>query len=437
MVNSPTPNLPSKSRIDKAGRYLSDLEELLTDENIDEIISLEQAFDRYREAHLEPLTELTIEIQTALGSFDKPYYVAQRLKRRPQIIRKLNRLSVRLTQLQDIGGLRVVVDNNSEANAVDRIINKWIESNTYYELQRTTDYRPEGRDDSGYRAIHKIIERDGLKLEIQIRSMAQHFWAESIERTSVFYGKRLKEGEGGSVVLGYFKLLSNVFQIIEGGWVPHQETLDNLESLRSQSEGLIRKDGYPHLLDSYVNLDVVKTLIETERSNPKRLNNWILVFNWKTANFVTWEAVSRSPSEAMERYSYYEKQFPETEEFEVVLIGSSDVATVQKTHSHYFGIASPKNILEGLLPQLARISEDDQLDRGAKKILSTMATRKIWGNKHGVTLQNLKNHFCKDVADIESAIELLVNSGLLLEVQKNVVSLNVAKTADIEEYIYY
>lgn len=95
----------SKSKVDKAGLALS--KNKFKDE-ID-FIELEDVFDEYRKAHLQPLTETTLEIQRLLAGYGGSYYIAQRLKRKPQIVRKLQRLSVRLTQLQDIGGCRIIV----------------------------------------------------------------------------------------------------------------------------------------------------------------------------------------------------------------------------------------------------------------------------------------------------------------------------------------
>lgn len=73
----------SKSRIDRAGRMLSKGGDLT-----EELIDLEYTFDEYRASHLDPLTKTTHEIQKWLQIYGSKYYLAQRLKRKPQIIRK-------------------------------------------------------------------------------------------------------------------------------------------------------------------------------------------------------------------------------------------------------------------------------------------------------------------------------------------------------------
>ena len=105
----------SKNNIDRAGKSLSNNswkdKEQQSEHNL--------IFDEYRKSHLIPLTDITLKLQYWLSSFSTNYYIAQRLKRKPQIMKKLIRLSVRLTQLQDIGGCRIIVENN---DIVDNLI---------------------------------------------------------------------------------------------------------------------------------------------------------------------------------------------------------------------------------------------------------------------------------------------------------------------------
>lgn len=418
----------SKSRIDKAGRALSRPPNDLSEEDLE----LEEVFDRYRETHLGPLTSLTTLIQNLMSASGEEYYIAQRLKRKPQILRKLNRLSVRLTQLQDIGGLRIIADTNEHADRIASTIDAHFVNSRQYSIVKTTDYRSYGRDDSGYRALHKIIKFGELYLELQIRSRAQHYWSESVERTSVFYGRRLKEGEGSNVVLLYFKNLSNLFREIERGQKASPDEVVMLDKLRGKSEEVIRRDGHAHLMDGHVNEDVIKTMLQKERSNPGKLNNWILVFDWNTASFVTWDIVSRETEEAVRQYVRYEREFPEDKFYEVVLVGSSDISTVQKTHSHYFGLTVPDQILEDLGQSIRSLVDDAALDYGAKKILSCLARRKVWGVSHGIQQSTLKNHFCKDVEHFDESLEVLIKRNWVINKGGAGVTLNRAKAAEIE-----
>lgn len=147
----------SKTRIDKSGLALS--KNIYKDE-ID-FIELEDVFDEYRKGHLLPLTETTLELQDWLSTYSNQYYIAQRLKRKPQIISKLQRLSVRLTQLQDIGGARIIVDNNKEVDQLYQYLTEKIGNQKKLKIVRIADYRQKGRDITGYRALHLIFTRAG------------------------------------------------------------------------------------------------------------------------------------------------------------------------------------------------------------------------------------------------------------------------------------
>jgi ppGpp synthetase/RelA/SpoT-type nucleotidyltranferase len=421
----------SKSRIDKAGNILSSPIEELTEE----YLLLEDVLDKYRECHLQPLTAATSKIQHILNERNESYYIAQRLKRKPQILRKLKRLSVRLTQLQDIGGLRIIVNQNDDVDRISKIVEDAIASDDRFLFLKNTDYRPSGRDDSGYRALHKIIKYGPLQLELQVRSRAQHYWSESVERTSVFYGKRIKEGEGSNVVRLYFKNLSQLFSRVENGQKRPPDAIAILEKLRDKAEEVIRNEGHSHLMDGYVNEDVIRAMLDKEKSNPRAFNNWILVFDWSSASFVTWDIASSDTDEASAQYSRYEREFPEGQKYEVVLIGSSDIATVQKTHSHYFGLAKPDKVLEDLGQSVRSFSDDIELDYGAKKILDVLVGRKTWGEKKGIQRSTLQNHFCKDIRKFDQSIRLLIKREFVVDKGGSGVTLNIAKAAEIESSI--
>jgi ppGpp synthetase/RelA/SpoT-type nucleotidyltranferase len=423
--------LPSKTKIDRAGLALA--KSKYRDE--EEYFELEEVFDEYRKAHLQPLSETTLELQHLLTNYGAQYYIAQRLKRKPQIIRKLNRLSVRLTQLQDIGGCRIIVQKNADVDRIHKYLTEKVKSQSVFTIERTTDYRELGRDDTGYRSLHVLLKRGGVHLELQIRSRIQHYWSESIERTSVIYGYHLKESEGDKQVIGYFKNLSDVFYDIEAGREPTLEKRLKVDELRYTCERIIQQSDKHKVFDSYVNEDIIRTLTEKESKNAAGLNNWILVFDWNAGAFVSWDIVSRNPSDAVETYIEYERMFPVESGYEVVLVGSSEVATVRQTHSHYFGIESYENILESLDTSIVGFSRKIDIDIGARQILATLHRRRFWGKKT-VSIDTLSNHFCKGVLTFESSLRSLHERQLVQTSSKNGgVSLSIQKKSEIEQYV--
>lgn len=419
----------SKTKIDKAGRSL-----VLSKELTEEMIDLEDVFDNYRASHLEPLSKTTLELQRWLNSYGGRYYIAQRLKRKPQIIRKLQRLSVRLTQLQDIGGCRIIVDRNSNVDDLVKFIQRKVEDDSSISISRITDYREKGRDLTGYRSVHIILARDQKALELQVRSRIQHYWSESIERTSVIYGRHLKEQEGDPAVIRYFKILSDVFYEIEAGREPGSQSKIELDKLRDQAQGIISQSDRNKIFDSFVNEDIVKTLAASQGQS-ESLNNWIIVFDWNSGDFVTWEEVGRDAGEAVKKYAYYEHQFTPEDNYEVVMIGSSDIATVRQTHSHYFGIEKFDNILENLDQSILGFQIRMDIDVGARQILGLLFRKKYWGKK-SASIDTLRNHFVKGLITFDASIRTLRDKGLInMADTQSPVSLNIKRKSEIEKYI--
>lgn len=246
---------------------------------------------------------------------------------------------------------------------------------------KETDYRELGRDDTGYRAYHIILDIGGLKLEIQVRSQMQHYWSESIERTSVIYGYRLKEKEGDQDVINYFKYFSNFLYFIETKQKIEKETEIDLQQKREIAEKIIYNSKNGKYISGHVNEDIIKTMIEKEKHNMNTINNWILIFDWSDGNFVMWDIVGRNADEAVKLYMKYELEFPEEEKYEVVMIGSSDISTVPQTHSHYFGIDYHTEALEGMEKSIIGLSRRSEVDIGSRRILLSMKKKEIVGEE--------------------------------------------------------
>jgi ppGpp synthetase/RelA/SpoT-type nucleotidyltranferase len=421
----------SNTLIDTSGKALSRDSET----DVDKYILYTDAFDEYRKNHLEPLSKTTIELQQWLAQFGKEYFIAQRLKRKPQILRKLKRFSVRLSQLQDIGGTRVIVEQNKDVEELVNFLKNKFQTSKDLKVVRLTDYRGEGREDSGYRAYHLILEREGYKMELQIRSKIQHYWAETIERSSIIYGHHLKELEGHSDVIQYFKKLSDLFYEIEAGRNPTAQLRTKVEELRNKAEDIIQNADEKNIFSSYVNEGVTKDLEQKEKSlGTSGLNYWIFVFNWNIGSFVVWDLITNNPKGAIEKYVEYENKYTSDNGFEVVLVGSSKVATIRQTHSHYFGLNHVDGpILEDLNASIVGFSNVMDIDVGAREILRTLERRHFWGTKV-ITIETLRNHFCKGIITFDSSIKTLIEKELLINDGYGI-SLNLKKKNDINKYV--
>jgi len=340
-----------------------------------------------------------------------------------------------LSQLQDIGGIRIIFETNDNISGFMELIESKLVKSRYFTIEKITDYRELGRDDSGYRAVHFIIKRNEIKMELQLRSRIQHYWAESIERTSVIYGYNLKNLEGNQTVINYFKQLSNIFHEIECKRKPSNEIIDKLETLRETSEQIIIKSDKRNVFDSFVNESFIKAMISREAGLRSQFHNWMIAFNWNTGAFSRWGVIDGNSEQTIKNYVEWEKNWPANEGYEVVLIGSSDVSTIRQTHSHYFGIKSYDGILEDIDSSRITFSKRKELDTDSRIILQTLHRRGNWGEKK-VSLERLKNNFCHEVMSFDNALENLEHMGLVLSSAKGTVyCLNIKKKKDIEKYI--
>lgn len=165
----------SSNAVKKLGKRLRD--GFVTPEELDML-------DVYR-AEFEPLLlETCGKIGIALDSKLK-YIVAGRMKRTKSIIRKLARdhnSGMDLSRMSDLVGLRVIVADIADQ---DSAITQLTAGLTL--VRDPYDYRDRN---AGYRAVHLVVGDSAHRVEIQIRTLAQHLWADESERM----GEHVKEG---------------------------------------------------------------------------------------------------------------------------------------------------------------------------------------------------------------------------------------------------
>jgi ppGpp synthetase/RelA/SpoT-type nucleotidyltranferase len=87
-------------------------------------------------------------------------------KSTPSIVEKLRRESIRLSQVQDIAGCRIVVLMLSNQDAA-------VQSLQSVFSKATVDDRRQ-KPSHGYRAVHLVIDIEGKLIEIQVRTVLQH-----------------------------------------------------------------------------------------------------------------------------------------------------------------------------------------------------------------------------------------------------------------------
>jgi putative GTP pyrophosphokinase len=133
------------------------------------------------------------------------------------IVEKLRRESIRLSQMQDVAGCRVVV-----ASVVQQ--DRFVESlKTVFPGASVIDRRD--NPSYGYRAVHVIAEVSGKPIEIQVRTSLQHLWAELSEKSSDVLDPTIKYGGGpdewrsvlakcSEAVVSYEKIEKTYFEVM-------------------------------------------------------------------------------------------------------------------------------------------------------------------------------------------------------------------------------
>lgn len=173
----------------------------------------------WRASHSYPLNTLQLGLRTRTSGISRAL-VAQRLKRVSSIIAKLRREpDMKLSQMQDIGGCRAVVDSIA---AVHRLRDSYLKSRMKHKFAKQKDYIAEPKE-SGYRSIHLVYRYyshrnstwNGKKIEIQLRSRLQHAWATAVETVGMFLGQALKASEGDEDWLEFMTLVSSAFALLE------------------------------------------------------------------------------------------------------------------------------------------------------------------------------------------------------------------------------
>jgi putative GTP pyrophosphokinase len=104
------------------------------------------------------------------------------------IIEKLNRESIRLSQMQDIAGCRTVVSDLSEQDRTVAAIAAEFEDITVLDRRVKPSH--------GYRAVHLILREDHKPIEVQVRTALQHVWAEMSEKCADIIDPSIKYGGG-------------------------------------------------------------------------------------------------------------------------------------------------------------------------------------------------------------------------------------------------
>jgi hypothetical protein len=109
------------------------------------------------------------------------------------LVDKLRRTTLKLKDIHDLAGARIVVDGGrlEQDQTVERIMQAF-ESCPKAPLMIDRREKPS----NGYRAVHVIVFEDSMPIEIQIRTGLQDKWAQIAEKLGDIWGRGLRYGLG-------------------------------------------------------------------------------------------------------------------------------------------------------------------------------------------------------------------------------------------------
>jgi ppGpp synthetase/RelA/SpoT-type nucleotidyltranferase len=159
--------------------------------------------DQYRRSFSEAYEAVVSAIRKELGLAP----TGRPAKSTTSISDKLRRESIRLSQIQDIAGCRLIVADIVAQESVVQSLTSLFEHTT------VSDRRD--KPSHGYRAVHVIVNSQSRLIEIQVRTELQHLWAELSEKYSDVIEPAIKYGGGDEVFQRVLTLASTAVSELE------------------------------------------------------------------------------------------------------------------------------------------------------------------------------------------------------------------------------
>lgn len=314
-----------KKQIDKAGVKVSTMES-----SSQEYKNALTIVDNWRAAHGYPLYIITNKLKRMTRN--KRIFVVHRLKRLESIVAKLKRNEhMSLRNMQDLGGCRVVVPKIED---VYKVADEFENSRVRHKLVKENDYIKEPKKD-GYRSLHRVYKYvsddkespyNGMKIEIQFRTLTQHYWATAVEVMGICTKTNLKAGVGDEQVKRFFVLASNLLAMSEmQSLVPGTSG-----SLRENISEIKKIDDEFHIINKLKAIStMVKVTKDIEKAGYYLLNlnldeMKLSIKGYKTTDF----------KQAVYDYDFFERI---GNNHDVVLVSASSAKDLKKAYPNYFG----------------------------------------------------------------------------------------------------
>ena len=322
----------TRGEVDRAGRLL------VQNGVAADALAVGHALDvmnNWRSSHGFPLNTFQVTLRQRSASICEHPIVAQRLKRVPSILAKLQRFPrLKLSRMQDIGGARAVLASTGEVAELREL---YLRSRMKHELIRQKDYMAEPKV-SGYRSLHLVYRYSsdrkpmyrGLQIELQLRTRLQHAWATAVETVGTFLGQSLKSSEGRQDWLRFFELMGSGFALVEGGPLA-SNVPDDPDTLLREARAAARRLQVRERLRAYgAALKVIERNVELR--GPA---HYLLVLDPSQESLAITAYADRKLADATRDYLEMEKSLAGTGG-ETVLVALDSLESLKGAYPNYF-----------------------------------------------------------------------------------------------------
>ncbi|MEK6859048.1 MAG: RelA/SpoT domain-containing protein [Nanoarchaeota archaeon] len=341
----------SKQEINQAGKTL--IKSNFSEEERAKALDI---LDNWRAVHAYPLHVFQITLKRKSAKYDKKPLVVQRLKRVPAIIYKLGRVyagrsraSMKLFQMQDIGGCRAIVSDLNTARKLytegylkGDLKHKLVNKKNYIDERNDKD-KIDGPKTDGYRGFHLVYayrttggkkKYNGRLTEIQIRTRLQHLWATAVETAGFFTRQAIKTNEGSPEWNEFFKLVSSAFARMEGCPMVPETPQDEKElylriKLSEKELNFIEKmTNWAQIIEHLNNQIKSKAM--------QKAKFFLLELDLLRKKILITSFTEKEEVKAINKYSELEKIYPTGKDYDIVLVGADNPTDLKKAYPSYF-----------------------------------------------------------------------------------------------------
>ena len=335
----------SLTKVDKAGDFLTAVDTgkiKLGDANPEKLKNAIDVLANWRSAHSFPLNTFQVHLRALAKEIDPSAIIGQRLKRVPSILYKLSREqthTMKLSQMQDIGGCRAIVSDIEKVRKLEEAYNKsQIKHKPKPKLKK--DYISSPKKD-GYRSIHFVykyfsdknnVYNKGILIEIQIRSKLQHAWATAVETVGTFTKHAYKSDKGDTEWLNFFKLASTAFAVIENT-PPVPDTPTDIKELCKELRNSISK------LDVFQKMRAFASALKAVQESPAQ-HFFLLELDIEKEQLKITSFPKSQEKNATEAYNRAEDEIKQMEggkiKKDVVLVAADSIEELKRAYPNYF-----------------------------------------------------------------------------------------------------